>query len=99
MTVDMFASVRDGYTLETITFNFDELTPKGFRHFDTPPNQVGVFVLAHCPHDRQFRAFIPLSKEMLNDSNFFSEMMRLIDFGSGIAMENGCDNHDKKGNQ
>ena len=94
MTVDTF-SVRDGYTLETITFNFDELV--NANTLDRS-GQFGVIVEAHCPHDRQFRAFIPLSKEALNDPNFWSEMMRLIDFGSGIAMENGCDNHNKKGN-
>ena len=94
MTVDMFASVRDGYTLETITFNFDELV-----NADTliPSGHFGVIVEARCPHDEQFRAFIPLSKEALNDPNFFSEMMRMVDFGAGIATEDGCPNHDKKG--
>ncbi len=96
MTVDIFASVRDGYTLETISFAFDGLNPRD--DFKTPPNQIGISVLARCPHDEHFRAFIPLSKEVFNDPNFFSEMMRMIDFGAGIVLENGCDNHDKKSN-
>ena len=96
MTIDTFASVRDGYTLETITFNFDELV-----NADTlnPTGQLGITVEARCPHDEQFGAFICLSKEALNDEpNVFSELMRMVDFGAETVMETGCDNHDKKGN-
>ncbi len=99
MTVDIFASVRDGYTLETITFAFDGLTPTTHGNFECPPNQLGTYVTAHCPHDEPFGAFISLSREAFNDPNFFSELVRMVDCGAETVMKNGCDNHDKKSDQ
>ena len=96
MNVDTFASARDGYTLETITFNFDELV-----NAETliPTGQLGITVKAHCPHNEPFGAFISLSKEALNDEpNVFSELIRMVDSGAETVMETGCDNHNQKGN-
>ena len=94
MTVDTFASERDGYTLETISFNFEELVTTKHR---VSSGHIGVLMTCRCPHDEVFQGLIPLSKESLNDSNFFSEMMRMVDFGAKSVMENKCGEHDKKG--
>ena len=97
MSVDLFSSVRDGYTLETITFNFDELV--NAETLIPSSGQLGITVKARCPHDEPFGAFISLSKEALNDEpNVFSELVRMVDSGAETVMENGCDNHNKKGN-
>ena len=93
MTVDTFASVRDGYTLETISFNFEELVNS--KH-PVPTGHIGVLTTCRCPHDEVFHGLIPLSKESLNDSNFFSEMIRMVDFGAKSVMENKCGEHEQK---
>ena len=93
ITTDLFASDRDGYTLQSVTFNFDLINTNSPG---VPTSQFGVIVKGHCPHGETFNGFIPLSKEAMNEENAFTELMRLIDFGAESLMEDGCTRHDKK---
>ena len=92
---DLFASDRDGYTLNSITFNFDLINTNSP---DVPTGQFGVIVKARCPHNNLMQAFIPVSKQAFTDqSDAFTELMGLVDFGVKSGMESGCPKHDKKG--
>ncbi len=92
---DLFASDRDGYTLNSLTFNFDLINTNSP---DVPTGQFGVIVKGYCPHNELFGAFIPVSKQAFIDQpDAFAEMMGLVDLVATQVMEDGCHKHDKKG--
>ena len=92
---DLFASDRDGYTLQSVTFNFDLINTNSPH---VPTGQFGVVVKGYCPHGKFFMGFAPVPKHVfVEDPDAFAEMMRRVDFGAKLVMEDGCHKHDTKG--
>ncbi len=84
----------------TIHFSGEGTVPERFGGtFTVPPDQVVTLVDSRCPHGELMQGFVPISRDAFFDTpDAFGELMRVVDAGAEIQMENGCDNHNKKGN-